>query len=311
MLRLLSMLLLVLLPPIAQAADLALVLRPREEGGPVTEVWRRDALDWRRAAQRRDTLIAVGPDLWRITTQPAVSSYTDCGCMSALWENLDREPTRAEERSCSHKGTWKRPVAVRVGDALKRTLSDDVPDLTGEGGMSEPAFELLGVVGSKVLMVSRIFSYACGGAHGAESAELFVTDLSTGRRTPLWTDLEERRVAGALRPTLIEKAVAAGMQTREEFDDLLIPDIGAPALRPRWTGLRFTPDWLLTWWGCFACSDGVWGSYSRSLWLPAGDALPESLMAYTLPAQLTGLPAAVPDAVAIGLVPRGLLPAEK
>ena len=309
MLRLLSMLLLVLLPTIAQAADLALVLRPRDEGGPITEVWRRDALDWRRAAQRRDTLIAVGPDLWRVTTEPASGTYNDCWCLNRLYGRLDREPTLAEERSCSHKGTWMRPVAVRVGDGLKRTLSDNDPDLTGEDGMSEPIFELLGVAGTKVLLVGRHFSYACGAAHGEGSAELSVTDLATGLREPLWTTEEELRVAGALRPTLIEKAVAAGMQTREEFDDL--PIIGAPALRPRWTGLRFTPDWLLSWWACFADSDGIWRSYSRSLWLPAGAAMPAALSTYNLSPALAGLTVAAPDAVAVGLVPRGLLPAEK
>lgn len=311
--RLFAMLVLLSLPVAVQAADLALVLRPRDEGGPITEVWRRDGLEWHRSAQRNDTLVAAGKDVWRITTRQVTSHYDDCRCMSALWDRLNREPTDAEVASCGRKATWDLPVATRVGDGKVRDLADVFNDVTGESedGWSRPSFELLGVVGSKALMVSRLYSYSCGGAHGSESAQLFVTDLSTGSRTPLWSAAEEKSTAQALRPALIEKAVAAGMQTREEFDDLPIPDIGAPALRPRWTGLRFTPDWLLTWWGCFACSDGIWGSYSRSLWLPAGTAMPPSLAAYNLTPQLAGLTAAVPDAVAVSLVPRGLLPAEK
>lgn len=310
MLRLLSMLLLVLLPSIAQAADLALVLRPRAEGGPVTEVWRRDALEWRRTAERKDTLVAAGADVWRITTRRVASHYDDCGCMSALWDRLDREPTDAEVSKCARKGTWDLPVAARVGDGTLRDLAEVYQDTTGEGGFSKPTFELLGVVGSKVLMVSRLFSYSCGGAHGADVVSLFVTDLLTGERTPLWRAADEKTIAQTLRPEVIRQAVAKGLQTREDFDNLALPEMAAPALRPRWTGLRFTPDWLVIWWACFACGDNVWGSYSLSLWLPAGAAMPAALSTYNLAPALAGLTAAVPDAVGVGLVPRGLLPPE-
>lgn len=312
MVRLLIAMVFFLLPVAASAGDIALVLRPVEASLPRTEAWTRDAGGaWTLVSRRPESFAVVAGELWQIVPNEFPMRWSDCGCLTEAWDAGESEPTPATLKKCARGGKGLLPVAVKVGSARRVLLSPIPEDITGEEGPGFPKFELLGIVGSQVIIGYHLPNDICGPPHGQAESTLTVTELSTGRATAPWNPSEAAQIAAAAR-TAAERAIkSSGELSAEEVDELRTAEIAVRALRARWTGPRFSPEWLLSASVAYTSSDGVWGAYTRSAWVKIDAPLPEAIgKSGDLPAALAGLSEKVPDALAIGLLPPGIeLPA--
>lgn len=136
-------------------------------------------------------------------------------------------------------------------------------------GEMEHSVILLGSVGSVLFLHQRTYIYACG-AHGMTMAEFSMWDAEAGKPIGMLADVPDK-------PGLGKKAVEKLGPDGDDDpsappEEKTLPDLVQimPVYGPR-GALRI--DAQLTRWDCYACSDGLWTSYSRSVmvetnWIP-------------------------------------------
>jgi hypothetical protein len=120
----------------------------------------------------------------------------------------------------------------------------------------------------------------CGAAHGNAGSELVVVDLRGPTLQPGLVAEEQRRA------WIVAHGDQARGLLRQDPDRLLdnAENLELTAFFPRWgSDGRFELGLQMTAGACYACSDGIWGSYSVSAQVPAAS-LPADLQVHaTLP----------------------------
>jgi hypothetical protein len=128
----------------------------------------------------------------------------------------------------------------------------------------EHGAEVLGTIGSVVFLNEHTYVYACG-AHGNTTAGFFAWDAELGKAIDLFAAVPNQDV-------LSKKANA--LINAESGDDASVDDDVLPTivqLLPVYSArgaLRLDAQWMRS--ACYACSDGLWSSYSRSAILETG-----------------------------------------
>lgn len=155
------------------------------------------------------------------------------------------------------EGKGTRAAMVLRGGAERQEVV--TPPEGGDANEIGHGADVLASVGPYLFIRESTYVYACG-AHGGSGAEFHVWDLERGATLAL---LEEVPDVPALQQTAAE-ALAEGEGEDEERD---LPELTmiTPAYQP---GGRLRWDAQLTGWACYACSDGLWSSYSRSAVVP-------------------------------------------
>jgi len=273
---------------LAQSPPAASALRPAEAAGPVSSeaylVWSVDPADtagvgetaWidgegRVVARRPGVFASGGGAVWAWTKGTKPGRGVDCGCK--------REAEYAEDAQCPST----EPVGVAdLVDALggRRIALLEIPTSNGDIDYSQlepPGQDAwpVGGVGPYLLTMSSRYIFGCEAAHGSRGVKWAVYDLRTGDAVAL---LDSAETAAA---TAREGAAALAELKKEMTpEEAAEADVELTVVETRWT-----PDGALrvayqfTTGACYACSDGMWSSYSRSAEVPA-PALPRPLAAY-------------------------------
>ncbi len=148
------------------------------------------------------------------------------------------------------------------------------PDLSSEGY----SIDLMASLGPYLFLYEVGYAYGCGAAHGNTGASFTLLDANTMQPVELLTKDELARVNSELMDQAFQQTQAA----TEHFDDskpqwtLALPRVnkdGAPELLHQFTASS-----------CYACSDGLWSSYSQSVRLPT-TWMPARLQPYALPSE--------------------------
>jgi hypothetical protein len=158
------------------------------------------------------------------------------------------------------------PDAARPGRAMRATLERAdgraAQSIVAPGRPPPDTSELLhevrlvGSVGAKLFVEESSYVYACG-AHGMTTVTFRVWDAVRGAEIDVLRDL----------PDLDRLTARAHAQLAEPEDDSAeAPEL--TAVIPRFGPDRVRFEAQLTAPTCYACSDGVWSSYTRSVRLP-------------------------------------------
>jgi hypothetical protein len=221
-------------------------------------------------ARRPGVYVAGGGAVWAWTKGTKPARGGDCDCLE--------ENDFAEDAQCPKTA----PVGVAdLVDALggRRIALLEVPTSNEQidySQMEPPEQDAwpVGGVGPYLLMERSIYMYGCG-AHGSVSVEWSVYDLRTGDTVALLDNAEVEAATA-------REGAAALAELRKEMteDEAAVREVEMTAVETRWTaegalrvGYQFTTG------ACYACSDGIWSSYSRSLVVPA-PTLPRPLAPY-------------------------------
>lgn len=147
-------------------------------------------------------------------------------------------------------------------------------------------------VGSYLFVTGSTYEYWCGAAHGFARMEFLVYDLASGSLTNLFTEAEESEVR-RLGETKALSLLEAGESP--PFSDRPLLTMVLPSYDPSGSlELRYQ----FTFEDCYACSDGLWDSYTRSVRM-AAPSLPLALQPYSgLPRVVQGTLAGRPTPVA-------------
>lgn len=146
------------------------------------------------------------------------------------------------------------PAVVEVVGAHADSLVADV----------EQNAALQGGVGPYAFVKSWTYEYACG-AHGNTTDSFTVVDLAHRRPVALLDDSARTAVERGLLD-----AARAAFKADSALDQLLDRDTVRLTLAyPLLAGERLGLTYQLTAAACYACSDGRWSSYTRSVLLPA------------------------------------------
>jgi hypothetical protein len=163
----------------------------------------------------------------------------------------------------------------------------------GEGGTD---IEVIGTMGPWIFIERSVYSYLCGGPHGATAKELLVVNMETLKTIPAYPGQEKDKVEKSIlgeesRSAASPVTLFSGKEYRTVFNALIgkaKKDIGdtedadefrVTRIRPVVDRERLGLEVLLTAPTGYASSDGAWGSYTRSRAYPA-PFVPELLAPY-------------------------------
>ncbi len=222
-----------------------------EPGGATTTHWVRGSGDsFEDLANQPRVVVAGGEGMWAWHARPLVNRV--CACDAP--EDFVEDTSGCPEEQVGH--------AVEIVDLAGGARQEIVSGPSdGISGSRDQAPGLVGTVGPYLFVREDIHEYWCGAAHGGSSASFFVFDTRTGQAADLLTSAE---LAAANQR---ERARAwAAMRANDEDDmapespeelalTMLLPSYECGRLR---LVMQFTGD------ACYACSDGLWSSYSQS-----------------------------------------------
>lgn len=255
-------------PAPAAVVDLALALAPAPApAAPPVEADGEDDPDdrvflvWTRGGEGTLTTFTIAGDGRVLRAELGIVIATPRGVWS--WEEVEEKiPTvpcdmgnGPEGEPGEGKGT-RAAMVLRGGSERREVVA---PPEGGDANEIGHGVDVLASVGPHLFIREWTYVYACG-AHGFAGAEFHVWDLEHGAKLAL---LEEVPDVPALQRTAAD-ALAEGEGEDEERD---LPELTmiTPVYQP---GGRLRWDAQLTGWACYACSDGLWSSYSRSAVLP-------------------------------------------
>lgn len=280
------------------------------DGGAVTptaELWRGFGGEWERAYELARVPLLVDGQLWEITTRTVGIPWVDCLCVMEAVRRDEGDP----EARCTQKLQTDWPTAVGPLPGQEFALADTPSDCGGEGGAYAPSFSYRGIFDGLVALSARGSSNGCG-AHTTGWVTFEVTALPSGEGRPLWSAAEASAIAEAGKPAAVAKLLA-------DFDERSSEDLAAlrngamelNAMTASWVDGTLRPSWLLSREACFACSNGLWNSYSEAVWVTPEAPLPSRLAPHAaLAPALQSLAALVPDAIGFALLPAASLPPE-
>jgi len=164
------------------------------------------------------------------------------------------------QRQAPQGGTVTRASLIDAGAREQVVVPATGFDCNGEGCVNELRHEVqpIASIGPYLFVEETHYSYACG-AHG-----------STGRTFSVW-DVEHARpvdVTNALPQPDVLRAEAEKRFADDEKENGGPMDESPPAVTevlPVFDGHRVAFEAQLTISACYACSDGLWSSYTRSV----------------------------------------------
>ncbi|XXX75518.1 hypothetical protein WMF30_48500 [Sorangium sp. So ce134] len=173
------------------------------------------------------------------------------------------------------EGTASRAELVLRGRGARQQVIAP-PDADGSN-VIQHAVEAIGSVGPYLFIEERTYTDACG-AHGFEGAAFMVWDAGKGAVVDLLAEVPDVPALQGEAEALLDGDEDDPEAARQEEN---APDLVqiAPAYDER-GALRLTARLARA--ACYACGDGAWSSYTRSVVVPAENA-PERLAAWVSP----------------------------
>lgn len=263
------------------------------KGAPAFLVWARDA-------KGEATTYRVDAAGHAIDHVPGIRVATSRGELAFTKTGYD-VPTEAcdfgdPEGPFHTPGTGHAVRATLESPSLSEPIALDGAGATSDANEVGHDVTVMASLGPLLFLEEELYLYACG-AHGSSSKTFIVWDAERG--APVTGALENIPDIG----TLVSTASGHLYGDADGNGDGPSPDVspsdaeGAPAITemiPVFAGGRVRFEAQLTIPTCYACSDGLWDSYTRSVRLPArppaalevaagtasGAALPEGVRAF-------------------------------
>ena len=285
----------------------AIVYRDGKGITPIAELWRGWGGQWERQYELGRVPLLVDGAVWEVTSRPVGVPWLDCSCVS---EAAGRDDYDADDR-CTKTRTIDGPVAVGPLPGQEVSLATKPGDCGGEGGSYAPQLTYLGIFDGLVALSARGSGNGCG-AHATEWVTFEATELPAGGQKPLWDEREGARIAEAGQQAAVAKFIEQyDERSAEDMNALRLVPMDLRAMSARWNQGYLQPSWLLSREACFACSNGLWNSYTEAVWVTFEAPLPARLAPYAMLAPaLRSLAALVPDAIGFALLPGMSLDAE-
>lgn len=260
-------------PAVPLAAGSKSVFTEPAPGGPGILVWGRTAKEEPRTYRVSDDgsghVIDERPGIWLNTSKGELVLHIETKQIELSGCSIDETPPQRGQGTLSI--VELRTPDGRTAQTLLGAGFDefDVNDL-------EHGAAVLGTIGSVVFLNEHTYVYACG-AHGNTTAGFLAWDAEIGKAIDLLADVPNQAVLAKKANALIN--AEAGDDA--SVDDDVLPEI--VQLLPVYSGrgvLRLDGQWMRS--ACYACSDGLWSSYSRSAILETGF-LPPRFASYAVP----------------------------
>ncbi|MRG98084.1 hypothetical protein [Polyangium spumosum] len=162
-------------------------------------------------------------------------------------------------------------------DAQARQVVVD-PSSDGDG-MAELSHgvELLGSVGPYLFVHESVYIFACG-AHGNSVSSFTLWDAEAGKPLDLLLELPNKEALARRAEPMLDEGDQDPEEARKQEDlPELVQIMPVYGLRG---GLRVDAQFMRG--DCYACSDGLWSSYTRSAVLPS-DGMPERFAPWSTP----------------------------
>lgn len=216
-------------------------------------------------AQKRGIYVAGAGTVWAWTPGMKKGTWIDCECLRE--QEFDEDDSRMAAR-CPQE------AEVRVADLVDVVGGRRIEVLKGESDedMAPPEQSAQPLAGVGPYLFVEYFHdlYMCG-AHGVGGFGPGVYDLRTGAQVELVDSVEaeayEAREGEAARAALI-----AENEVGEAFE---IEGVDLTEVEVRWSPEgALSVAYQFTTGACYACSDGEYGSYSRSHSVPAREVIP-------------------------------------
>jgi len=214
-------------------------------------------------AEEEGIVIATSRGEWRWETRQLSVATKPCD-----WGNGPEG--EAGTGSMTRASLRLRASGTEYQDVIVPTAPDGVAEI-------EHIVTVNGSVGPVLFLEEGTYEYACG-AHGGSVAEFHAWDVERGKAVDLLAQVPE---VGALK-VRAEKVFDDGDEDVEEArKEESLPEF--VQLLPVYDARgRLGLDAQFTRFACYACSDGLWSSYTRSAVIPSGW-LPEQLAPFAAP----------------------------
>lgn len=225
-------------------------------------------------ARHEGVHLAAGPHVWRIEKHEGRATGLDCDCVNRV------DPAGSTAPEACKVGV---PTEVMFATDLLSTdridlvtapaAAQSLDDLDSSPGVSA---SIVSTIGPYLFLESYGYSYGCGAAHGNGWVSYEMIDATASARVVV-EPLTPSETDG------IKTAETAVVLSRELANDGSVFNPGSytvTELRVRWQADgKLVTEAQLTWDACYACSDGLWGSYTRSARVRTQ--VPASLQPYT------------------------------
>jgi hypothetical protein len=260
------------------AAEISSALVPSDSAPPSTSseaylVWSGDSAatartawidgEGRVVAERAGVYVAGAGTVWAWTAGMKKGRWIDCECL----RNAEFAEDSVTTAQC------RQDAEVRVADLVDVLGDRRIEVLTAESDdvMAPPEQRATPLAGVGPYLFVEYFHdiYMCG-AHGVGGASPGVYDLRTGEQVVLIDTVN------AAPYVLREGEVArAALAAEEEDTTVEVGQLDLTEVEVRWTPEgELKVAYQFTMGACYACSDGEFGSYSRSESVPAREVIP-------------------------------------
>ena len=190
---------------------------------------------------------------------------------TGTWRWITDEVTVATEpcddESPPQEGSSTRAALAR-SPKVKQVIFD--PPTTTEATVLSGSVDLVGSLGPLLFIEQGESTYNCGAAHGGHSASFLVWDAERAEAVDVLKDLPDEQEIFA---RAVEAFAAA--EEPEKVDD---QSFEITELRPVFHDGELSFEAQVTIDACYACSDGNWSSYTKSVRVPAE--IPEVAVPY-------------------------------
>jgi hypothetical protein len=275
---------------IATTPDQDVVLWTARGDGRLESWWiRGSSLDSRALAAVDGLVLPLDGRVWVWRAEKVPIVLCDC----AAWEEAGLEGGCPPSAELAH-GTFARLEDLVSGEVLEFlpapvTETEEGPVFADFGFGIEP----VGAVGPYLFVRGYEQSLGCGAAHHSWASTFEVFDLAAG---------EPVEILGADELAAIDRGEREAAFAAMRGDPLVsvkkAEDLELTAIEPTWvTGAGLSLRYQFTAGASFAASDDSWGSYSRSISVPARG-IPAALLPFA------ALPAALENSVLPGGEPR-------
>ncbi len=240
-----------------------------------------EVLLWGRTNEGPRTTFRVDGSGRVLGEEPGVVITTSRG--ELVWHEREEEIVLG---GCEEGGTRKE--ALEPGKVTHAWLSprEDqgrqiVVDPSGSEGEGveelSHGVELLGSIGPYLFVHESVYIFACG-AHGNATAGFHLWDAEAGRAVDLLPDLPNNAAIAQRAERMLDEGDMDPEEARKEenLPELvqIVPFYGERG------GLRVDAQFMRG--DCYACSDGAWSSYTRSVVLPS-EWMPERFAPWSTP----------------------------
>ena len=230
----------------------------RDEGGLVTHVVAAPDGEPTQVGELAGAWIGVQDGerarLFSFDREVIATKQSDCDCeMEALHAG--------EQADCLVDAELEVGVLRSMGATGEAEVATHVPPLDTIDGESREVFATLdGTIGPYVFTTACIERYACGAAHGDRLCAQRIYDLRTGQEFDAW-DMAAEPLRG---PDML-RFVREVYEDEHEAAELAEEDIVLSRVAPLYEE-SFIPriEEQYTGPACYACSDGLWDSYTIS-----------------------------------------------